>query len=144
VSNKKPGLTPQTQRAHALYVRASHLEDLGESKRAINTYLQAAKLGHVYAQSNLATLLDDVVSPPRGKEAVYWYKKSVKGGNDTAAWNLAMHYRNLGKSRWYQFWLNVAARMGDEDARVELAKEKRSTLRNRNGSLSKKYKSFRS
>ncbi len=82
-------------------------------------------LGDTTAQSNLATLLDDKIKPPRSKEAVYWYKRAVKGGDCIGAWNLAMHYRNLGKRRWQLHWLHVAARMGEPDAAKEVRRLER-------------------
>jgi len=100
--------------------KASDLEDHGMIGKAIRCYRIAARMGHVPAQNNLATLLDDKVKPSRPKEAVYWYKRAVRTGYATAAWNLAMHYRNLEMPRWYHHWLQVAARMGDDDAIEEL------------------------
>jgi len=73
-------------------------------------------MGDEIAQSNLANLLDDECDPPRSKEAVYWYKRAVGHGFASAAFNLAMQYRNLGKKRWYRHWLGRAASMGDRDA----------------------------
>jgi len=103
---------------------ASDLEDEGKIDAAVKRYTMAARLGDPIAQSNLGTLLDDVVVPRRPGAAVYWYKRAVKLGHDGAAWNMAMHYRNLGKRRWYLHWLRVAAEMGDPDAQRALRKVK--------------------
>jgi TPR repeat protein len=81
-------------------------------------------MGSVIAMSNLGNLLDDKVKPAKPKEAVYWYKRAAKCGYSAAAWNLAMHYRNLGRQRWYVHWLNVAANLGDDDARKQLRRMK--------------------
>lgn len=107
-------------KADFLWRRASALEDRGEIDLAVKLYTDAARLGEPIAQSNLANLLDDKVSPARPKEAVYWYKRALKAGHEPAAWNLAMHYRNAGKKRWYLYWLRVAAELGDEDAQALL------------------------
>ncbi len=88
---------------------ASHLEGRGRLDDAVKRYRAAAEQGDPIAQSNLGTLLDDKVIPRRAKEALYWYKRAVKLGHGSAAWNLAMHYRNLGRRRWYLHWLRVAA-----------------------------------
>lgn len=32
-----------------------------------------------------------------------------------------MHYVSLRQRRWYRYWINKAAAMGDEDATVEAA-----------------------
>lgn len=101
---------------------ASALEDKGKISQAIRIYKISAKLGNTAAMSNLGNLLDDKLKVRRPKEAVYWYKRAVRRGHELAAWNLAMHYRNLGKRRWYVHWLKVAARMGDKEATAELRK----------------------
>ena len=109
-------MTARSDRADALWRAGSDAEDAGDIEAAIAHYTASAKLGHTHAQSNLGTLLDDVVSPSRPAEAVYWYKRAVRCGYSGGAWNLAMHYRGLGVRRWYRHWLLVAARMGHEDA----------------------------
>lgn len=106
--------------AKALFLTASSMEDEGNIRRATKLYSRAARLGHAYSQNNLANLLDRQMKPAQEKKAVYWYKKAVKQGLELAAWNLAMHYRNIGNARWHRYWLRIAAKMGDEDAQNEL------------------------
>jgi len=102
--------------AFQIWWQGAECEENGDIKRAIRLYTKAAKLGEPLAQSNLGNLLDDKVSPNRPSEAVYLYKRAIKSGNENAAWNLAMHYRNLGTERWYKYWLRVAADMGEKEA----------------------------
>jgi len=111
--------------ADRLFIKGSDLEDEGKIYRAIKAYASAARMGHVCAMSNLGNLLDDKIKPPRPKEAVYWYKRAIRLKHSVAAWNLAMHYRNVGKRRWYIHWLQVAAKMGDPEAKAELRKLKK-------------------
>lgn len=92
------------------------LEDEGKIGEAIEVYRIAVRMGSEEAMSNLGNLLDDKIVPPRPREAVYWYKRALKRGLPSAAWNLAMHYKILGKRRWYIYWLQVAAKLGDSDA----------------------------
>ncbi len=108
------------QRAETNLLRACALEDKGRITSAIKLYRQAAHLGDAIAQSNLGNLLDDKIRPGRPSDAVYWYKRSVRLGHPTAAYNLAIHYRNLGKHRWHLHWLQVAERLGDPDAGAEI------------------------
>lgn len=117
--------------AKALFLTASSMEDEGNIRRAKNFYSRAARLGHAYSQNNLANLLDRQMKPAQEKKAVYWYKKAVKQGLELAAWNLAMHYKNIGNARWHRYWLRVAARMGDEDSRNELKRLLASTSESR-------------
>lgn len=111
--------------AYQLCVQGSRLEDEGKIVQAIKAYESAARMGHVYAMTNLGNLLDDKVKPPRPDEAIYWYKRAVRCGDSVAALNLAMHYRNIGKRRWHIHWLQVAAEMGDPEAKAELRKLKK-------------------
>ncbi|MGE0233002.1 MAG: tetratricopeptide repeat protein [Flavobacteriaceae bacterium] len=115
--------------AEQLWRDACNLEDEGKISEAVEKYETAARMGNVEAMSNLGNLLDDEVDPPRPKEAVYWYKRAIRKGYSTAAWNMAMHYRNLGQRRWYIHWLYVAARMGNDDAPEELRKNVSSVTR---------------
>ena len=103
-------------KADRLWRNASALEDDGKIVEAIRLYRVAAKLGDSSSQNNLGNLLDDSVKSARKKEAVYWYKRAVASGSPSSAWNLAMHYRNLGKPRWQMHWLRVAAKLGEPDA----------------------------
>jgi TPR repeat protein len=96
------------------------LEERGLIPEALRAYTVAARLGSSSAQVNLGNILDDVVKPSRTSEAKAWYKRAVKRGNPSGAWNLAMHYRNNGNPRWYRYWLRVAADLGDEDAANEM------------------------
>jgi len=110
---------------YQIFCEASGKEDAGDIRGAMRLYRILAKAGDAIAQSNLANLLDDKVRPAKPREAVYWYKRAVRNGNYFAALNLAMHYRNIGKSRWQIHWLRVAAKMGAPDARREIRKLER-------------------
>lgn len=96
----------------------SKLADDGKMTQAVDAYYEGARLGDPSAQSNLANILDDQLG--RSTEAVYWYKRAIDAGHSVAALNLAIHYKNLGKRRWYIHWLHVAARMGEDEAEREL------------------------
>ena len=91
-------------------------EESGLNERAIQFYLEAARLGDVSAQLNLGNILDEKISPAEPSEAVYWYKRAARSGSAAGAWNLAMHYRKTRQRRWYDYWLRRAAELGEEDA----------------------------
>lgn len=99
---------------------AFKLEEDGDIAGAIDEFKAAAELGSADAQSKLGTIFDDIVKPARPKEAVYWYKKAVRAGDGSCAWNLAMHYKEHANRRRYLYWLRVAERMGDPDSKKEL------------------------
>jgi TPR repeat protein len=115
-------------RGDRLWKEGSKAEDAGDIKKAVRLYRIAARLGNTSAQSNLGNLLDDYVVPRRPAEAIYWYKRAVRRGDYIAARNLAMHYRNKDSSRWYIYWLSVAAKMGDKESEKELRKVRASIM----------------
>lgn len=104
------------------FLRACAFEDAGDIQGAIKAYEAAAEQGDSQAQVNLANILDDKIVPNDPERAVYWYERAAGLGNPLGAWNLAMHYRNVGEIANYIRWLRVAADMGDDDAKAELAK----------------------
>ncbi len=101
-------------------VKGFEHEKAGELEDAITTFTIAARLGSADARSMLGTIFDDRITPSQPKLAVYWYKKGVEVGNESCAWNLAMHYKGLKQKRWYLYWLNVAKAMGHPNADHEL------------------------
>lgn len=90
---------------------------------SMEAYLHAARLGHPLAQLNLGNILDDEILPSNPAAAVFWYTQSVEGGESSAAWNLAMHYRNKGDGNSYEHWVKRAARMGHPEAIEKLKAE---------------------
>lgn len=115
----------RAQRGERKFREGSALEDEGKIAEAIRAYRIAAKAGDTSAQSNLGNLLDDYAKPRRPAEAVYWYKRAIRRGSWTAAYNLSVHYKNLGKTHWRLHWLRVAAKLGDVDSARELRKLER-------------------
>lgn len=87
---------------------------------AIRLFRKSAEMGCVPALARLGRIYDDLLKPARPALAVHWYKQGVRRGSDVAAQNLAMHYKQLGKTRWYRHWLKRAADLGDDDSRAEL------------------------
>lgn len=88
----------------------------GDLEHAIELYSAASRKGFTPAQTNLGNIYDDVLDPPRPDLAVKMYRRAVQLGDSAGAWCLAIHYRNRGNLRWYDYWLRRAAEMGDEDA----------------------------
>ncbi|WP_082611312.1 SEL1-like repeat protein [Lysobacter sp. Root916] len=101
--------------------------DLQEKKKfssAFKLYLKAAMLGVPEAQISVANYYEDGVGVRSDAVlSVYWYKKAVASGLHEAAYNLALHHKNRGARRWYRYWLERAANMGDKDAAKELKRE---------------------
>ncbi|MGH6986851.1 MAG: tetratricopeptide repeat protein [Caulobacteraceae bacterium] len=108
------------RRADIAWRMGSYLEDIGDVKGAIEEYKIGAEGGNTFAQNCLATLLDDKIDPPDPVSAVYWYKRAVAKGDESAVWNLAMHHASRGRKRWYLYWLRRAKELGYEGADDEL------------------------
>lgn len=107
-------------RASVEYNRGFDLEEAGDINSAVLAYKTAAKYGATDAMSRLGNIFDNIMSGDHASKAVYWYKKGVRGGDASCAWNLAMHYAGLGRRRGYLHWLRIAMQMGDVDAISEI------------------------
>ena len=94
----------------------------GNVSKAARLFLKAARMGSTEAQVNLANILDrdGKSSASDFNRARYWYKRAIQKGSAEGAYNLAVSYRLRGNGRMDGFWLERAARMGDEDAIDEL------------------------
>ena len=110
---------PTQQEAADLLLEALQLIEDDKMDDAIERLYKSARMGDSEAQWTLANILDDELETPRPDEAVYWYKRAIRSGDATGAFNLAMHYKNRGNFRWYRFWMAKAAQLGDEDAKAE-------------------------
>ncbi len=104
----------------AAFCEADEAEERGDLSSAIRLFKRSAEMGCMQATARLGTIYDDVLCPPRPDLAVYWYKRGVRRGYEIAAQNLAMHYKMLGRKRWYVHWLRRAMELGHEDSRAEL------------------------
>ncbi|MEK6347380.1 MAG: hypothetical protein V4764_07865 [Burkholderia sp.] len=106
----------------SLYVAGIELHDNGDFQAAFDKVEKAANLGLGDAQSFLANMYDAAEAGPRDREkAIFWYKKAIRNGLAYAASNLALLYKNEGKERWANFWLDRAVEMDDVTAHEELA-----------------------
>lgn len=114
----------KTLEAERLFNEADQYDEKGDFKNAFKCFLAAAHLGNTGCQVNLGNYYSwgkgVRKNPDKG---VYWYKKAYKNGDDTGAFNLAMHRKNEGNLRSAVFWFRkVVAKNNDGDAYVELAK----------------------
>lgn len=97
------------------------LYEEGKLREAFLAFYRAAKSGNPQAQVNLANLYDAGEGVERDqKRAAYWYKRAITKGVAEATYNLAISYRQQGKSKWALFWFKRAAEIGDEDVKLEI------------------------
>ena len=119
ISRREAGVT---DRSEVLWEKGVRLSDEGRYREAAGAYTEAAEMGHVLAQTNLGTLLFDKLDPPEVEKAIYWSEKAAEAGERCAAWNLAMHYRDLGDATQYKIWMLRAGELGDDDAKEAVEK----------------------
>jgi TPR repeat protein len=102
-------------------LRAAFIKyEAGDYIEAAAIYVRAAKSGSCDAMTFLGVIHDEKLVPPDEKLAKLWYKRGAAAGDPLSAWNLAMHYAGKKNRRQYLFWLNIASKLGEEDAREEI------------------------
>lgn len=90
--------------------------DRGE---AIRCYLLAAELGNIAAMNSLSNLLSETEHADY-PAAIAWAESAIKLGDSTAAYNLGLIYRDLAKPKRAIHYYQLAAKMGDDDAHLQI------------------------
>lgn len=89
--------------------------------KAAAWYRRAAENGNAAAQNMLGVLLSSGYGVTKNdKEAIFWTKKAIRAGDETAAFNLAMIYRDQENYKRAFHWVKRSIEMGSEDAYHEL------------------------
>jgi TPR repeat protein len=110
-------------KADALFVRADELEDSGNLTAAFRLFLAAAKAGDRGCQLNVGNYYDDGKGIRRNRvAALYWYKRAYRRGVAAAANNIGILWRNECQPKRALSWFRRAAKMGDDEANLEIAK----------------------
>lgn len=104
----------------SLYFEGLELSEAGRGAEAEALFRRLAAKGDVDAMRCLGDLLTDEEGPRR-REGLSWYRRAVRLGDATAAWNCAMSWRLAGDRRRYLHWVETAARLGATEAPVVLA-----------------------
>jgi TPR repeat protein len=99
--------------------------EVNDMPLAYKEFLAAAKLGHVFAQYNIALMYEQGLGIEKNeKEAVFWYKESAKKGNSAAQYNLGVCFENgIGTEVDFKkanYWYRKASVQGDELAVANL------------------------
>jgi len=113
------------QQAHLgrLFERADKQWSAGKLKSAFRLFLAAAKGGDFACQLNLGTFYCDGIGvKPNRKLALYWYRRAYRQGYGPAAHCIGILFRDEGKPRRAIAWLERAAKLGDGDAKLDIAK----------------------
>lgn len=91
------------------------------SPRMGREWLQrAAESGLPAAQNNLGVLIGNGKGSESARQALIWLKRAFRGGDDSAAHNAAITYREVGDFRRAVRWFRRGVRSGDDSARIQL------------------------
>jgi hypothetical protein len=86
---------------------------------AIKWYLSAAKQNHLAAKASLSNIYC-AGDAPDYPAAITWAKSAILDGDASAAFNLGMIHRDLGKPKVALRYYTLAADMGDADAYLQI------------------------
>jgi TPR repeat protein len=86
---------------------------------AMSWYLRAAEQDHAAAKVSLSNLLSEGDNPDF-QTAISWAKSAVAQGDASAAYNLGIIYRDLGKPKAAFRYYQLAATMGDAEAHLQV------------------------
>lgn len=111
------------QHAAALFLEAERFEERHEFSKAVRCLSKAAALGHSSSQLNLGNCYASGTGVRKNlAKAAYWYKAAYRGGNVTAARNLAIDRSSAGNIRSAIIWFNKGIEKKDGGSFVALAK----------------------
>jgi uncharacterized protein len=89
--------------------------------KAASWFRRSAERGSTSAQNRLGVLLGDEKGTRKNvKEALLWLKKAFRGGDQSAAHNIAVTYRENGDLKNAVQWFRKAVRVGDGEAQLQL------------------------
>lgn len=108
---------------HALFCIADAAEEAGNYELARQSWERAASLGCADCLTRLAYMFDVGIGVQVDKShAMQLYRRAWRRGSQVAANNIAILYREQRQHRIMFQWFLRAAKGGDGDALVELAK----------------------
>lgn len=107
----------------ALFSIGDAAEEAGNFDLARQSFERGAALGSAECMSRLAYLFDVGAGVPADKaRAMRLYQQAWRRGSHVAAHNIAILYREQGKSRAMFRWFQKAALNGDGSAQLDMAK----------------------
>jgi TPR repeat protein len=117
--------TQRKARAQGIFLRGQKQQDEGNLKSGFRLLLRAAKLGDYEAQHNLGYTYDVGLGVrPNRPAAMFWYKEAYRNGRGGGppANNIGTIFRDEQNYPEAVRWFRRAAKYGDVDANLELAK----------------------
>lgn len=109
--------------AEALFVAAERCEEKRDLRNAFRYLSEAAALGHSSSQLNLGNFYASGMGVGKSlAKPAYWYRAAYRGGNATAARNLAIDRLAAGNIRSATLWFKKGIESRDGGSFVALAK----------------------
>lgn len=96
-----------------LVVAAIGLEESGDLARAIALYKIGSSLGHLISMTRLANLLSEPPAYLNVPLAEQLYKRACVAGHAAGCRNLAIMYKQLGKTELHDRYMKLAKVRGD-------------------------------
>jgi len=119
---KKSSYDP-SQEAKTLFEAADRFEEKNQFREAFRCLSKSAALGHSSSQLNLGNFYASGRGVKKDlAKAAYWYKVAYRGGNVTAARNLAVDRVASGNTKSAILWFSKGVEKKDGGSFVGLAK----------------------
>jgi TPR repeat protein len=104
-------------------LKAHSAWDHGRHKQALQLFQRGAHAGLIGCMLDLGYFYDvGIGTRPDKAMAMHWYKRAYRKGDAAAASNIAVLYKEQGKSRLAFGWYARSAALWDGDSSLELAK----------------------
>jgi uncharacterized protein len=109
---------------HDRWFRAANVAwDRGDLRRAFDLFSRAAEAGDRASQLDLGYFFDTGLYVRADKaQALHWYHKAYRQGDEGAANNIAIIHREMGQTGKMIWWFRRAAALGEHDAFFELGR----------------------
>ena len=104
-------------------LKAHSAWDSGRHKEALRLFQRGADDGLIGCMLDLGYFYDVGIGTRTDKAmAMHWYKRAYRKGDAAAASNIAVLYKEQGKTRLALGWYARSAALGDGDSSLELAR----------------------
>jgi len=118
-----PSANSAASKVDALLRRADRQHEAGELRSAFRLMLNAAKLGDAAAQHGVGYYYHVGIGvKPSRASALGWYRRAYRKGYGFAANNVGTIFRDEGDTERALTWFQRAAKLGDTDANLQIAK----------------------
>lgn len=106
-----------------MFTDACRQFDLKRWNGAYRLMHKAALHNFIAAQSNLGVFFFDGIGVKKDRNlGMFWSKSAVRGGDSTAAVNIALEYLSTGRRERARYWLEKAISLGNNNALFHLGK----------------------